>query len=131
MISARVENNFSDLVTFFEALKMLSFSRPALGNKQYIKSVKIGASLVVVTLVTFSPLVYAVVAETSISGYIHFVIYINNFANFFVYFWIDERFRKAVLKDFGYEVQPTLNIYVLPQLINRIPSLDRQNSDYI
>ena len=83
-----------------------------------MKSVKIGASLVVLTLATLSPLIYAIVTKTALSGYLRFVTYINNFANFFVYFWIDKEFRKAVLEDFGFKNQPATNVYVLPQIVN-------------
>ena len=65
-----------------------------------MKSVKIGASLFLLTVVTFAPLAYALGTQATISGYLSLVIYINNFANFFIYFWIDNKFRKAVLKGF-------------------------------
>ena len=65
-----------------------------------MKSVKIGASLFLLTIATYAPLVFVFATETQISGYMRFIIYINNFANFFIYFWIDEKFRNAVLRDF-------------------------------
>ena len=71
-----------------------------LEHNRHVKSVKIGASLFLLIIATYTPLGYAIASKTTISGYLAFVIYINNFANFFIYFWIDEKFRKAVLKDF-------------------------------
>ena len=79
---------------------IINFRANILEHKRHVKSVKIGASLFLLIIATYSPLVYATAAKTSISGYMGFVIYINNFANFFIYFWIDENFRKAVLKYF-------------------------------
>ena len=74
------------------------FSRAnALENKRHVKSAKIGASLFFLTVATYSSLFYALGAEEGISGYWKFVVSINNFANFFIYFWIDKKFRKAVL----------------------------------
>ena len=90
-------------------------------KKQHVKCVKIGACLVALTLATFSPIAYASVAKTALSGYMFFVVYINNFANFFIYFWIDDKFRKAVFKDFGYKVQPSMNTYSMPQLMHHVP----------
>ena len=68
--------------------------------KRHVKSVKIGSSIFFLIIATYSPLCYAIVAKTKVSGYLGFVIYINNFANFFIYFWIDKKFRKAVLQYF-------------------------------
>ena len=64
---------------------------------KHVKSVKIGASLFVLTLVWYLPFVLTILVGWRISRYFFYFAYINNFANFFVYFWIDENFRNAVL----------------------------------
>ena len=67
-------------------------------NKRHVKSVKIGASLFLVTIVTYLPIVYTSVTQLHFSGYVYGTIYVNNFANFFVYFLIDEKFRHWILR---------------------------------
>ena len=73
-------------------------SNQTMENKRHLKSVKIGASLFLVTILTYSNLVFATITGIPYSGYLYCVIYVNNFANFFVYFWIDENFRKWTLR---------------------------------
>ena len=64
----------------------------------HIKSAKIGAGLFVVSVTSYFPLVYSLLSAQYRSGYLYFVIFINNFANFFVYAWIDEKFRASLPK---------------------------------
>ena len=63
-----------------------------------MKSVKIGASLFLVFIFSFTPLLYAVNSEGAISGYFRFTLLINNLSNFFIYLLVDEEFR-AKLKE--------------------------------
>ena len=74
----------------------MSFSGGAASNTSHLKSVKIGASLFVVTVASYTPLIFSILSTTYLSGYLYFVIYINNFANFFVYAWIDDKFRESL-----------------------------------
>ena len=67
-------------------------------NKRHVKTVKIGASLFLVTMVTYSPIIFSIITGIAQTGYIFGIIYVNNFANFFVYFWIDEKFRHWILR---------------------------------
>ena len=64
----------------------------------HTKAVKIGASLFVLTTGTFAPTLYASVTRTTISGYFYYVLSVNNFANFFIYIWIDGEFRSWILR---------------------------------
>ena len=64
---------------------------------QHGKSVKIGASLFTLNFVCFSPAFINAFTNKPIPGYLHPVVFINNFANVFVYFWIDVKFRNFVL----------------------------------
>ena len=66
-------------------------------NKRHVKSVKIGMSLFFLTIATYLPFHISVLTNIPYSGYLYGLIYINNFANFFVYFWIDRKFRRWVL----------------------------------
>ena len=64
-----------------------------------VKSLKIGVALFVVTISTYTPFLYAdLFSDGDVSGYAHFLFYCNNFANFFVYFWIDDKFRDWTLR---------------------------------
>ena len=63
-----------------------------------MKAIKIGAMLVVVSFASFTPSVVAGSTNKAVPGYFNFFVYINNFANFFVYFWIDDKFRNWVLR---------------------------------
>ena len=67
---------------------------------RHVKSVKIGASLFFFTLVTFIPILLVSFHDSVIPGYLYFAMYINNFDNFFIYLWIDDKFRKYRLQDF-------------------------------
>ena len=68
-------------------------------SKSHMKAIKIGAMLFLVSFASFTPIVVAVINDgLEIWGYFDFFIYINNFANFFVYFWIDDKFRNWVLR---------------------------------
>ena len=76
------------------------FSAPAAQTK-HMKLVKIGLSLFIVFIVSFTPGLYVVNFGGPISGYFGFVYKINNLANFFVYLFVDEEFRaklKAMCK---------------------------------
>ena len=76
------------------------FSAPASQTKN-MKLVKIGLSLFIVFIVSFTPGLYVVNFGGTISGYLRFTIMFNNVANFFVYLVVDEEFRaklKAMCK---------------------------------
>ena len=75
-------------------------SHQSLENKRHVKSVKIGASLFVIAMLTYAPIIFCAVTGTQCSGYTYGVIYINNFVNFFVYSWIDTNFRNWILSIF-------------------------------
>ena len=74
--------------------------KKSMDNKRHVKSVKIGASLFFVTMVSYSPIVFGTITGVPYPGYLFVVIYVNNFVNFFVYFWIDKNFRKWILLKF-------------------------------
>ena len=59
-----------------------------------MKSVKIGASLFLVFVVSFvpSPVMYALNNGMPISGYFRYMFFINNLANFFIYVVVDDEF---------------------------------------
>ena len=61
-------------------------------SKRHVKSVKIGASLFLLTMATFMPITYDFMTQDMVSAYSFFVIYSNYFANFFIYFWIPNFF---------------------------------------
>ena len=61
------------------------------------KSVKIGAGLFLVSMASFTPLLVALNTDLVLPGHLMYFMYINNFANFFVYIWIDRKFRAFVL----------------------------------
>ena len=58
-----------------------------------MKTVKIGLSLFMVYLLSCTPFLYVILFKKSISGYFRFAFYINNLANFFIYLFVDEKFR--------------------------------------
>ena len=58
-----------------------------------MKTVKIGLSLFMVFILSYTPFLYVIMFEKSISGFFRFVFYINNLANFFIYLFVDEDFR--------------------------------------
>ena len=66
-------------------------------NRSHVKAVKIGASLFVLSIITYTPLTLADLSHTVVSGYFYFSVFINNFANFFVYVWVDVKFRNWLL----------------------------------
>ena len=64
------------------------------------KSVKIGLSLFLVFILSFTPSLWATFIG-KISGYFGYTFVINNLANFFIYMVVDEDFRgklKAMCK---------------------------------
>ena len=63
-----------------------------------MKAVKIGLSLFMVFIMSFTPILYIIFFRKPISGYFGFSFYINNLANFFIYLFVDEEFR-AKLKE--------------------------------
>ena len=71
------------------------FSAPASQTKN-MKLVKIGLSLFIVFIVSFTPGLYVVNFGGPISGYFVFAYKINNLANFFVNLLVDEEFRAKV-----------------------------------
>ena len=76
----------------------LTLFRSTSKAKSHMKAIKIGAMLVVVTFLSFTPVLLVGNSDQKMPGYFNFFIYINNFANFFVYFWIDDKFRNWVLR---------------------------------
>ena len=71
-----------------------------MGKSRHMKSVKIGASLFVVFVLSFVPLTFTVNSGRPISGYFRFTLCINNLANFFIYLFVDGEFRVKV-KELG------------------------------
>ena len=63
-----------------------------------MKAVKIGLSLFMVFILSFTPYLYIIFFRKPISGYFAFAFYINTMANFFIYLFVDEEFR-AKLKE--------------------------------
>ena len=63
-----------------------------------MKSVKIGACLFLLTVATYLPSAVGQFSGGKISEYFSFIVYINNFGNFFVYLAIDEQFRGFILR---------------------------------
>ena len=61
-----------------------------------MKSVKIGLSLFIVYMISHTPYKYITTFGGPISGYFKFAFYINNLANFFIYFFVDEKFGAAL-----------------------------------
>ena len=61
-----------------------------------MKTVKIGVSLLLVFILSFVPMLYAVNSDDPISGYFRFSVYVNNLANFFIYLFVDEQFRSKL-----------------------------------
>ena len=59
----------------------------------HIKTVKIGLSLFVVFILSYTPFIYIVTFGKLISGYFAFAFYNNNLANFLIYLFVDEEFR--------------------------------------
>ena len=58
-----------------------------------MKSVKIGMSLFIIFILSFTPVFYVIISGEPISGYFRFTFYINTMANFFIYLFVDEKFR--------------------------------------
>ena len=58
-----------------------------------MKVVKIGVSLFMVFILSYTPFIYIVTFGKPISAYFGFTFYINNLANFFIYLFVDEEFR--------------------------------------
>ena len=65
-----------------------------------MKCVKIGTSLFVVFLLSFTPEMFAANTNKKISGFFDYAFYINNLANFFFYLMIDGDFRRELKKLF-------------------------------
>ena len=63
-----------------------------------MKAVKIGLSLFMVFILSYTPFIYIVTVGPPISGYFRFTFYINNLANFFIYLFVDEEFRVKLKK---------------------------------
>ena len=63
-----------------------------------MRSVQIGASLFFVMVSCFIPAFVVSFTNIELSGYLYYVFHINNFANFFIYFWIDRKFRNFVMR---------------------------------
>ena len=70
-------------------------------NARHTKSAKIGWSLFIVFILSFTPSLYAHNFGGPISGYFRFAFWINNLANFFIYFFIDEEFRVKLREKFN------------------------------
>ena len=97
VLSATLKNynikHYDTMYTF-----LLPRSQQSRENKRHVKSVKIGASLFLITIITYTPIELAYVIGIPFFRYIEHAIYINNFINFFVYLWIDEDFRRWILR---------------------------------
>ena len=64
-----------------------------------MKAVKIGVSLLILTILSYLPPPFLnLVLRLTVPKYVMFTFYVNNFANFFIYIWIDEKFRKFVCR---------------------------------
>ena len=63
---------------------------------RHVKSVKIGAGIFVLTVATYLPAIVGSFVGVKVSGYWAYAVYVNNFANFFVYLWIDDEFRRSL-----------------------------------
>ena len=61
-----------------------------------MKSLKISLSLFIVFTLSHTPYIYISIFGGPISGYFRFAFYINNLANFFIYLFVDEKFRAWV-----------------------------------
>ena len=61
------------------------------------KSIKIGGSLLILKICCFLPIFIASFIGFQLPIYLYYVVYINNFANFFVYLWVDENFRRSFI----------------------------------
>ena len=68
-----------------------------------MKSVKIGASIFIVFILSFTPGIYVLNFGGPISGYFRYAFYINNLANFFVYLAVEEAFRVKLKAMFLFE----------------------------
>ena len=67
-------------------------------RKRHKKSVKIGVSLFALTIFCYTSVVLSANSNLHLSHYAFYLIYVNNFGNFFIYFWIDEKFRKFIMR---------------------------------
>ena len=50
------------------------------------------------TVVCYLSVVLLALSNLVISPYFFYLLYFNNLGNFFIYFWIDEKFRKFILR---------------------------------
>ena len=66
-----------------------------------MKSVKIGASLVLVFILSFTPGIYGINYGLPISGYFRYTFHINNLANLLIYLVVDDEFRAKLRAMFG------------------------------
>ena len=73
-------------------------------SKRHKKSVKIGVSLFILTIFCYTSVLIAANSNLYLSHYAFYLIYVNNFGNFFIYFWIDEKFRKYILRRKWFEI---------------------------
>ena len=71
--------------------------RHTTNNARHKKSVKIGVALFTLTVVCYLSVVLLALSNLVISPYLFYLLYFNNLGNFFIYFWIDEKFRKFIL----------------------------------
>ena len=62
------------------------------------KSVKIGVGLFLLTIFCYTSVILAVNSNLFVTTYALYLIYFNNFGNFFIYLWVDEKFRKYILR---------------------------------
>ena len=84
-------------------LLVLFHNRQSAASNQarHMKSVKIGISLCVVFMLSFSHALHIIINGELLNGYFDFAFWINNLANFFIYLVVDEEFRaklKAMCK---------------------------------
>ena len=50
------------------------------------------------TVVCYLGVVLLTYSNLFVSQYFFYLLYFNSFGNFFIYFWIDEKFRKFILR---------------------------------
>ena len=90
----------SSLYEVFACISQL-FRQTSQKNLRHMKSVKIGASLALVFILSFTPGIYGMNTGRPISGYFRYTFYINNLANFFIYLVVDDEFRAKLRAMFG------------------------------
>ena len=73
------------------------FRRDQKTNRQHMKSIKIGVGLMVLTIITYLP-VGIRQSGVQVAEYFRYFVFVNNFANFFIYLAVDENFKNFILR---------------------------------